>query len=74
MAFYAAAKGDAAAAERWLREVFHESPAGIDFRLMRSAPFFTPAMVALTDSLRLDAWQRIQRAAASAPPPANNAP
>ena len=74
MAFYAAAKGDAAAAERWLREVFHESPAGIDFRLMRSAPFFTPAMIALTDSLRLDGWQRIQRAASAAPPPASNAP
>jgi tetratricopeptide (TPR) repeat protein len=74
MAFYAAAKGDAAAADRWLREVFHESPAGIDFRLMRSAPFFTPAMIALTDSLRLDGWQRIQRAAAAAPPPVGNAP
>ena len=74
MAFYAAAKGDATGAERWLREVFHESPAGIDFRLMRSAPFFTPAMITLTDSLRLEGWQRIQRAAATAPAPAGNAP
>jgi len=74
MAFYAAATGDEPAADRWLREVFNESPTGIDFRLMRSAPFMTPAMIALTDSLRLDSWQRIQRAAASAPPPAGNVP
>ena len=65
MAFYSAAHGDGPAAARWLREVFHESPTGIDFRLMRSAPFFTRDMIRLADSLRSANWRRIQQAAAA---------
>ncbi len=59
-------EGWSVAAERWLREVFHESPTGIDFRLMRSAAFFTPGMIALADSLREHNWRRIQQASAAA--------
>jgi tetratricopeptide (TPR) repeat protein len=74
MAFYAAAHGDRSAADRWLREVFHQSPTGIDFRLMRSTSYFTRDMIALTDSLRRAGWQRIQRAAATAVSAGRGAP
>lgn len=51
MALYAAVHRSGDAADL-LRQVFHESPSGIDFRLLRVAKFFSADLVVLGDSLR----------------------
>jgi hypothetical protein len=62
MALYSAAHRSADAADL-LRQVFHESPTGIDFRLLRVAKFFSGDLVLLGDSLRRGSWERVQESA-----------
>ena len=59
MAAYTSKHGDEEATRRWLREAFADSPAGVDYRLMRSG-MFTPAMIAFSDSLGQAAWSRVR--------------
>jgi tetratricopeptide (TPR) repeat protein len=60
LATYYAAHRDEANARLWLTRAFEESPAGIDYRLMR-AGILSPALLALGDSLRAKSWARVSR-------------
>jgi eukaryotic-like serine/threonine-protein kinase len=62
MTTYYAARREMSAAQQWLRQAFIESPIGIDRRYMRSG-LFHPQLIALSDSLRTLAWQRVVRGA-----------
>jgi serine/threonine protein kinase len=58
LAGYYASRGDVANARQWLIRAFDESPAGIDYRLMR-AGIFNNALVSLADTLRARSWARV---------------
>jgi len=60
-----AGRGESARATQWLRQSFRESPAGIDYRLLRSG-MFDSSTVAVGDSLRLVAWNHVREQAARA--------
>jgi eukaryotic-like serine/threonine-protein kinase len=62
IATYYAARKEMSAAQQWLRQAFGESPNGIDRRYMRSG-LFPAQLIALSDSLRARAWQRVVRGA-----------
>jgi serine/threonine-protein kinase len=59
MAVYHAAHHEAQATQQWIRQAMAESPAGIDRRLAR-AGFYSASDMALADTLRSEAWTRVQ--------------
>jgi len=62
MAMYAAWHREWSAARQWLRVAFDRSPIGLEPRFLRSGVF--PAeLVALGDSLRKTAWERVDSTA-----------
>ena len=63
MATYHASHGEALATQQWARQAMAESPAGLDMRTVRNG-FFSPAVIALADTLRADAWKRVRTLAA----------
>ena len=65
-ALYHGAREEWEAAGQWLRESFAQSPAGIDYRFLRSG-LFTPELEAEGDTLRTRAWQRVVDEAARDP-------
>ena len=63
-ALIAAAHRNRPVTDELLRQVFRESPTGIDFRLMRVPYFFTKEVEALSRTLRAEGWLRVAESAA----------
>ena len=62
LAAYAARHDDREATRRWLTSAFADSPAGVDYRLMRTGMFERWA-VPFADTLQQKAWDRVVAAA-----------
>ena len=66
MSMYAATHMEWDNARIWMRRAFEDSPLGVEQRFLRSG-VFSPELVEYGDSLRVEAWKRVERAAARAP-------
>jgi tetratricopeptide (TPR) repeat protein len=60
MATYYAARRERDSARQWLRQGVLESPGALDSRLLR-AGFFDPETIQFADSLRAEAWGRVNQ-------------
>ena len=60
MATYYAARRERDSARQWLRQAVLESPAALDTRLLR-AGFFDTETIQFADSLRAEAWRRVNQ-------------
>jgi hypothetical protein len=58
LALYESRHGNGDDTRRWLRSAFADSPAGIDYRLMRTR-MFAPWAAPYADSLQRQAWARV---------------
>jgi hypothetical protein len=55
------------AMRQWLSQAFKESPAGVDFRIMRSG-IFDKSAIQFADSVQLLGWSRVLRTPATRAP------
>jgi tetratricopeptide (TPR) repeat protein len=67
MAMYGAQHLEREAMRQWLSQAFKESPAGVDFRIMRSG-IFDKSAIQFADSVQLLGWSRVLRTPATRAP------